>query len=235
MRVPRRVVLERGSPDVAWVSRLAHVSREEAARSISEVSGDLDFAGSLERTLLGGGRANYIQIAAPFELYALVRLCKPVNLVEVGVAAGVSSAYILKAIQANGRGRLHSIDLPERQGREKPHSRNQISWALPPGKFSGWAVPTGLKAGWDLRLGRSGELLPGLVRELHDVDFFLYDVPYTVESAISDFTAVNSKVSRGVVLADNALIPLRWWAKSRNATLALRRGSGLRGFSVGLG
>ena len=47
--------------------------------------------------------------------YAVVRAFQPKIIVETGVANGVSSAYILLALQANGRGTLYSIGLNDPQ------------------------------------------------------------------------------------------------------------------------
>ena len=54
--------------------------------------------------------------------YAVVRAFQPKIIVETGVANGVSSAYILLALHANGGGTLYSIGLndPEYLPAEKP-------------------------------------------------------------------------------------------------------------------
>src|SRR6266480_7212838 len=44
--------------------------------------------------------------------YALCRALKPSVVMETGVAYGVSTAFLLKALDVNRNGRLHSIDLP---------------------------------------------------------------------------------------------------------------------------
>src|SRR5215217_5027776 len=44
--------------------------------------------------------------------YLLCRLISPSVVLETGVAYGVSSAFILKALEVNGSGTLHSVDLP---------------------------------------------------------------------------------------------------------------------------
>ena len=44
--------------------------------------------------------------------YLVCRLLEPAVVVETGVAYGVSSAFILRALEKNGRGVLHSVDLP---------------------------------------------------------------------------------------------------------------------------
>jgi hypothetical protein len=230
----RRPTLERGRPDAAWVSRLARSSLARAGRFATQIANDAEFNSALEERLSAGGRSNYVQIAAPFELYSLVRLLRPRQVVEVGVSAGVSSAYLLKGLSDNGGGgTLHSIDLPEKQIGKTFCWKRQAHWALPAGRSTGWAVPTSLKTNWDLRLGKSGDLLPDLTRELRSVGVFLYDVPYRIEEAKAEFAAVDPRLHRGSVsIADNCLVPIKWWARRRAARVYTRRGSGLRGFSV---
>jgi hypothetical protein len=136
--------IERGAPDDNFVSKLANVKLELAKEMNGEASRDLAFKQSIQVKLAAGGRSNYVQICAPFELYALTRLVKPKHVVEVGVSAGVSTAYLLFGLLKNDQdGILHSIDLPEVP--TKKLSEKSISWALPPGKKSGWAVPSYLK------------------------------------------------------------------------------------------
>jgi hypothetical protein len=52
-------------------------------------------------------------------LYVATRALKPSNIVETGVAAGLSSACILAALEKNGQGRLYSIDLPNVPSRSR--------------------------------------------------------------------------------------------------------------------
>jgi len=61
-------------------------------------------------------------------------------MVETGVFSGVSSSYILCAMEANKRGQLYSIDLPQ--------------WHE--GK-SGWVIPDYLRHRWHLIQGKSSE------------------------------------------------------------------------------
>jgi hypothetical protein len=224
--------IERGAPDRLFVAKLANTRLDLAREMNEEARKDLSFRQAIERKLASGGRSNYVQICAPFELYALTRLLKPKHIVEVGVSAGVSTAYLLYGLRKNAQdGILHSIDLPEIQ--TKKLSKKSISWALPPGKKSGWAVPNHLKKNWDLKLGKSGEVLPDLLEQIDAIDFFLYDTPYTIEEAKSDFEVVNRKLSKGsIALADNCLTPISWWARRRKAAILKRKNSGLRGFRV---
>lgn len=232
-----KVRIERGSPDDLFVAKLAQVKLEAAKALNQEARDNVFFQNRIKRTLASGGWTNYVQICAPYELYALTRLIRPKHIVEVGVSAGVSSAYFLLALHLNGDGGvLHSIDLPEKMGpNDSAEDKRWGSWELPRGKGSGWAIPRSLKKGWDLRLGMSSDVLPDLARELKRVDLFLYDVPYEIEDAIEDFRVVDRKLSKkkAVALADNCLVPISWWARRRGrATLCNRKNSGLRGFHV---
>ncbi len=225
--------LEKSKPDGAWVANLAETTVKRASEYVSEAMEDFAFQKQMVRVLETGGRNNYVQIAAPFELYALGRLLRPDHIVEIGVSAGVSSAYLLKATRKNGRGRLHSIDLPEPQIGTTFSPDKNSHWCLPPGRYSGWAVQSSLRSKWDLRLGSSAKLLSKLIDEIGTVGLFLYDVPYSKAGAISDFQIVDKKLREGsVVIADNCLVPLAWWAKTRNEIIHHRRRTGLHGFRI---
>jgi len=224
-------------PDIAWVATLAGVSNTRAERAVAEAAADRPLYRHLERMHRLGGRSSYIEIDAPLELYALVRLLRPAHVVEVGVSSGVSSAYLLRALDRLGRGTLHSVDLPKP---EKPSPsgdrRRNPSWALPPGRLSGWAVPFPLRRRWDLRLGDKKEVLPLLGGELSTIGLFVYDVPHSEAQAARDFRALDRRMGVGAVaIADHGpgggcCAPLRRWATSRSARPLRRAGLGLYGF-----
>ncbi len=85
--------------------------------------------------------------------YATIRAFAPDIILETGVANGVSSSYLLLALEKNRRGKLYSVEVGD-------------SRYLPPGKPIGWIVPDRLKSRWNLRIGDSRELLPKLLAEL---------------------------------------------------------------------
>jgi predicted O-methyltransferase YrrM len=125
--------------------------------------------------------------------YAAVRAFAPEVVVETGVASGVSSSYLLLAMQKNGRGRLHSIGLDD------PHF-------LPPGKAPGWIVPDWLKSNWQLHLGDAREILPGLLKELGSVDVFIHDSLHTYEHMLWEFRAAFPYIrAGGLLFCDDAL------------------------------
>src|SRR2546421_5795229 len=141
-----------------------------------ELFDDRQFQGHLERCR---ALVPYVFPEAA-ELYAVVRAAKPRVIVETGVASGLSSAHILRALAANGTGTLHSIDLPNVQ---------EFS-VLPEGRTSGWIVPDSLRSRWKLQIGDSRELLPRLLASLDRVDLFLHDSDHSYENMSFEFEQV---------------------------------------------
>lgn len=118
--------------------------------------------------------------------YLACRLTSPSVVVETGVAYGVSSAYILTALKENGRGILHSVDLP-------PVRRKS-------GSFWGIAVPDGLKGRWNLHRGTSARVLPGLLQETPTVDLFVHDSLHTHKNMSREFDTIWPYLRPGALL-----------------------------------
>ena len=116
-------------------------------------------------------------------LYILLRAVKANRIVETGVANGGSTYYILSAILKNGKGYLHSIDIPfyedilQKEALRKIgiRSKHKRHGAIPPGKEVGWLVPEQLRDNWICHLGDSKKLLPKLLSTLSNIDVFVYD------------------------------------------------------------
>lgn len=122
--------------------------------------------------------------------YLTCRLLEPDVVVETGVAYGVSSAFILKALEENGRGTLHSVDLPPFRGRYH--------------EFWGIAVDEALRPRWSLHRGSSGRVLPELLEGVNNVDLFLHDSLHTYRNMRREFEAVWPGLrTGGVILADD--------------------------------
>jgi hypothetical protein len=221
-------------PDPAWIAALSGRKPSEAAKAIAEARGEERLFSHLAREHDKEGRESYVEIDAPLELHALVRLLRPTSVVEVGVSSGVSSAYLLNALEKNGTGTLHSIDLPSfqrpsRGGRGRPRA----SWSLPPGRSSGWAVPSSLRKHWDLRLGDKSLMIPLLAQELSRVDMLVYDVPHGDSETRKEFRLLDPRVPPGgVIIVDHGpggglCAALRSWARDRQANPVRRAGLGL--------
>jgi len=131
-------------------------------------------------------------------LYAIVRARRPGVVIETGTANGVSTAYLLAALERNAAGRLVSIDLPFRAGEDEllhplvPGTAIDMYDAspLPLGKDPGWVVPEELRERWELRLGDARELLPALLAEVGDVDVFFHDSLHTREHMLFELETV---------------------------------------------
>lgn len=94
-------------------------------------------------------------------LYSLTRDGRPGTVLETGVAHGLSSLAILLAMEANGHGRLVSVDMPYRG-------------AFDDG-YVGQAVPDRLRSRWSVLRVPDRKGIPIAVRTAGPFDFVHYD------------------------------------------------------------
>jgi Methyltransferase domain len=223
--------------DPAWVAELTGSGLPAAESAVGEARADRPLFAHLAHEHRRAGRSSYIEIDAPLELYAIARLQRPEHVVEVGVSSGVSSAYLLAGLKRNGRGKLHSVDLPATSSRSS--NGRGASWSIPAGKSSGWAVPLSLRRGWDLRLGDKADVVPRLAGELRQVDLVVYDVPHEEADLVREFAELDPRMPRGAVaIVDHGpsgglCLALRRWARRRGTHAARRAGLGLYGMRLG--
>jgi predicted O-methyltransferase YrrM len=125
--------------------------------------------------------------------YAAVRAARPRIVVETGVANGVSSAYLLLALEANSSGTLYSIGLDDKE-------------FLPEGKSLGWVVPKELRSRWKLLVGDSREMLPKLLDTISPIDLFIHDSLHTYDHMLWEYrTAYPALREGGLLFSDDAL------------------------------
>ena len=125
--------------------------------------------------------------------YAIIRALKPDRVLETGIANGVSSAYVLLAMERNQKGALFSIDV------------NDGSY-LPAGKQVGWVVPAWLKERWTVCLGDARELLPKVLEELKSLDIFIHDSLHTYEHMKFEYQEAYPYIRQnGILISDDAL------------------------------
>jgi len=123
----------------------------------------------------------------------IIRVLRPCTVIETGVAAGISSAYILKALHHNKMGMLYSIELPTSSQSRRDH------WILY-GREIGYAIPQSLKTRWKLVLGNSKEKLPELLNTLGTLDVFLHDSLHTYEHVTFEYEGAWEALKRGGIL-----------------------------------
>jgi predicted O-methyltransferase YrrM len=136
-------------------------------------------------------------------LYALTRKLRPHVAVETGVCNGFSSAFLLLALERNGEGELHSIDLPEVAGTAyEPGTfwEGKQGAAIPPEKEPGWMIPAPLRERWQLTIGRSQDELPPLLERLGEIDMFVHDSEHSYECMDFEFRAVWPALREGGAL-----------------------------------
>lgn len=210
--MPARISIEdlvellgvRSRPDTSWISKVTGCPIDSAESAVDDITRHARAIVGMTEGIKRTGREYYAQFPAPIDLYALVRLTRPRDVVESGVASGVasgvSSTFLLLGIEDNSFGALHSIDLPV----TRQAARGGEPWAIPPRKSSGWAIPSKLKQSWDLRVGRSEELLKPLLREVGTLDFYCHDSPVDARHFEFEMRAITDCLAPGaLVVADN--------------------------------
>ncbi|GAA5020534.1 class I SAM-dependent methyltransferase [Kitasatospora paranensis] len=114
-----------------------------------------------------------------------------VVVVETGVARGVTSRFVLEALEQNGRGHLWSIDLPH---------------PFRPGLHpeTGAAVPARQRRAWTYIEGSSRRRLPHLARQLGRVDVFVHDSLHTARNTRFEMDRIGRILApNGVMLIDD--------------------------------
>lgn len=144
-----------------------------------------------------------IKVDEAVKLYALIREARPEVVVETGVCNGFSSAFTLLALAQNGRGRLHSIDLPEVAGEVYEAGafwEGKQGAVIPQGERPGWIIPDELRGNWELLLGKSQDHLPALLERLGTIDVFMHDSEHSYECMWFEFTTAYPALRPGGLL-----------------------------------
>jgi predicted O-methyltransferase YrrM len=213
-RNPRRFVDTRRIR-AEFVERFLHGDRAALARYERELA-----ATGLREHLLERGREHAEAVAQSGEqfslgaigyaegayLYAIVRTLRPQVAVETGVANGFSTAFLLQALDSNGDGHLHSIDLPREVGRAYEHGtfyEGEGRAGIPPGSEPGWLIPHALRDRWTLILGRSQEELPPLLERSGTIDLFMHDSEHSFDCMWFEFNAAWPRLRDGGVLVSD--------------------------------
>ncbi|NDB89160.1 MAG: class I SAM-dependent methyltransferase, partial [Thaumarchaeota archaeon] len=106
-------------------------------------------------------------------LYMLCKIIKPTHMVETGVAYGLSSMYVLQAMEENKKGILHSVDAVFSPWQTKD--------------MIGSVIPSSLKNRWDFNFGSATDKLNNVLSSLGSVDIFLHDSLHTYKNMMFEF------------------------------------------------
>ncbi|WP_126663574.1 class I SAM-dependent methyltransferase [Haloterrigena salifodinae] len=121
-------------------------------------------------------------------LYVVCRALEVETAIETGVLFGSFDAHILAAMERNGGGTLHSVDLP----------------SGPPGPFDyGHLIPDRCRERWELREGDARAVLPDLLETVGPVDLFLHDSDHRLPHMRFEYETALSRLEPGGFLASH--------------------------------
>ncbi len=129
-----------------------------------------------------------LSLEESMSLYFSVLIMKPETVIETGVSDGISSLFILSALEKNGRGNLYSIDFPE-VGMPKLY-----------GKEPGRIVDEALRTKWTLIYGKSSKELLPLLTKLRFVNIFLHDSEHSYPNMKFEFSTALKYMQKGSLL-----------------------------------
>lgn len=101
-------------------------------------------------------------------IWCLTRHLRPTKVVETGVAHGLTSRFILEALEKNGVGHLWSID--------KPPLEQALHEQI------GVAVGDRYPHRWSYIKGSSSQHLPAVISQLGQIDIFIHDSLHTEQN-----------------------------------------------------
>ncbi len=103
-------------------------------------------------------------------MYSVIRKLKPLNIIETGVQNGFSTEIFLRAMRANGIGRLYSIDSgsTSTDGSHATDSNQTLDGI--PGQF----INPGLLDRWNLTIGLSSEFLEDILMKVRGLKIIFH-------------------------------------------------------------
>lgn len=143
-----------------------------------------------QQARFGGGATMAGDTMLGLLVYGAARATRPDAIVETGVATGVTSAHLLAALEDNGHGVLHSIDLPPTDMLAAGHV--------------GAAIPDDLRHRWIYHWGASRRLLPKLLNDLEGRLMFVHDSDHSYANMAWEIRSVwQAMSSGGVIVCDD--------------------------------
>lgn len=122
-------------------------------------------------------------------IYYLVRTIKPKKIIETGVLHGLTTAWILKALYDNKKGKLISIDIKRSDWKKYftkkmgPGSQYDL---FPKNEEPGWIIPEYLKKNWEIIYGPSYKY----VNQFKNVELFIHDSDHSYENVKNEIEKI---------------------------------------------
>lgn len=188
------------------VSSALDEPRDEVEQIYDHLGRERDFINSVED--FGNAAGQYSLDEHVVAAYLVTRITKPDLILETGVNTGMSSAFFLKALEENGHGKLHSIDLPgfdDDPVVDKSSPYGEVKYDKHEGTDDiGQRIPDELRHRWELHLGRSDGIMEPLLEDLGNIDVFMHDSDHSYENMLYEFeTAYPSLTPSGIILSDD--------------------------------
>ena len=119
------------------------------------------------------------------------RLLQPQQMVETGVAKGFTTASALDAIDRNGHGQLHSVELP--------------SLYFGYAEQVGERIPNRLRNYWRLEFGPSAVVMPRLMKNIGSLELFVHDSACNYDNQKTEFSIALAHMPPGGILISDML------------------------------
>ncbi len=202
--------------------RLLHARRRLATATVAEprdflvhlgidpkqVLADFDHWRDVLAPVLAGRSRTGVSAGQGEILYAVVRTLRPDHVIETGVAEGVSTSYIGAALVDNGRGILHSLELPPadvpldttlEDGGRYSWQRNGVAHLMPN------EIRDALGDRWDMRFGDVRMTLPDLLTQVDSLGVFFHDDLHTPSHMLWEYELVWPRLaSGGLLMSDDS-------------------------------
>jgi len=162
-----------------------------------------DWIGKLNASRPGTYFPGWVSMEDGAFLYWAVRVLKPKCIVQTGVCNGLSSAFMVMAMERNGgEGKLYAIDFPYIYDPEDPDLNLEAVYGviIPEGKTSGWIVPESLRDRYEVIVGMAEEELPPLLRRLGRIDLFYHDSDHSYDHMTFEMEEARKHLGPGTAI-----------------------------------
>jgi len=187
-----------------FLKKITNTSEEEIVKYFNEFYNDTKFRKNFSKKLkiiesdksIVPGDLRFHSIS----LYVILRAIKPEVVVETDVAFGKSTSLMLLALEHNEKGKLYSVDLPNKEDNIMGDGAKTSTGIY----GTGFLVPDYLKKNWILKIGNSLKCLPEITKKVNHIDVFLHDSLHTYDHVNSELKIIYPKMKKGsVILCDN--------------------------------